>query len=170
MAQPLTVAPATLKDASYIMANLQPDDACEVDCQVDQTRPRHEMGVGLLMAGDNFAVRRGDQPIMFFGTMPMNVCYLTVWALGTRQSWRAANAVVDYMLDVHLPERLKQGFIGMEARAWIGHRTARSWIEATGGKPDGEPFEFGRDRELFLTFRWTDHEIESIRQTRRRAA
>lgn len=164
----LTLQPATLKDASYVMANLNKHDAAEVDCQVAPGTPRHEMGYGLLMAGDNFAVREDGQPIAFFGTMPISCCYLQVWALGTKRMWAATAEISKFMRHEHLPERIEQGFIGMEARSWVGHPTAHKWISRMGGRAHGPPFEFGRNREKFLLFRWTPNEIERIRLKRRR--
>lgn len=163
-----TIHPATLRDASYVMANLNADDAAEVDCQVPEGAIRHEMAYGLLMSGDNFAVREGDQPIAFFGTAPMSCCYLSLWALGTKRMWRAVGPLTRFMIDVHLPERIAQGYIGMEARCMVGHPTAHAWLDAIGGEPSGEPFEFGRNRELFTTYRWTASDIEAQRRLARR--
>ena len=168
MARSLTVVPATLRDASFVMGNLNEADEREVSCQVAAGTIRHELAYAMLMSGDNFAVRDGSQPIAFFGTMALSCCYLNIWALGTKEMWRAVPLITDTMLE-HVTQKRAEGYVGMEARSWIGHPTAHKWIEQIGGRQHGEPYEWGRDRELFLTFRWTEDQFESITRKRRRA-
>ncbi len=161
-----TVHVATLRDATYVMSNLNPDDRAEVECQVALDTKLHEMAHGLLMWGDNFAVREGNQPIAFFGTAPLSAGCLTVWALGTKRIARAVPAINRFMLHEHLPERIAQGYSTMEARSIETHHAAHRWLASMGGEVHGGPFEFGRDREKFLLFRWTSAQIEGITRKR----
>lgn len=160
------VQPATLRDASYVMANLRPADVEEVMCQVPEGVKRHEIAYSLLMSGDAFAALLDDQPVAIFGTAPINAACVSVWALGTPKVWRAVTEINRFLLNVHLPDRIAQGFHTMEARSHSAHHEAHNWIEALGGVQHGGPFEFGRDRETFLLFRWTSAVFESIKQKR----
>lgn len=163
MARDLTIQPTTLKDASFVMAWLRPEDELEVLCQMPAGVLRHEIAYSLLMAGDCFSARWKDQPIAIFGTSPINAACLSVWALGTKDVWRAVPAINRFMTTEHLPDRMRQGYIALEARSHISHASAHRWLEAMGGRRHGEPYEFGKHRELFVTFRWTDRDIERIR-------
>jgi len=150
----VTIHEATLRDATYVMSWLRPADEEEVMCQVPAGMRRDHMAYNLLMSGDNFAARQGDQPVGFFGTAPLNAACLSVWALGTRHMWRAVSAMNRFLIDEHLPARIEQGYRTMEARSIIGHTDAHHWIRQLGGVQHGPAFEFGRDREHFLLFRW----------------
>lgn len=132
-------------------------------CQVPANMRRDHMAYNLLMSGDTFAARQGDQPIGFFGTSVINAACLSVWALGTRHMWRAVGAMNRFLVDEHLPARIEQGFHTMEARSICTHLDAHRWIRQLGGKQHGEAFEFGRDRELFLLFRWSADDLLSVK-------
>lgn len=163
MARDLTIQPATLKDASFVMAWLRPDDEAEVLCQMPRGVLRHEIAYSLLMGGDCFSARWKGQPIAIFGTSPINAACLSVWALGTEEVWRAVPSINRFMTSEHLPDRVDQGFIAMEARSHADHQSAHRWLEAMGGTRHGEPYEFGKDRELFLTFRWNSRDLQRIK-------
>lgn len=163
MARSLTIQPATLKDASYVISWLRPEDEAEVLCQMPTGVLRHEIAYGLLMAGDCFSARLDGQPIALFGTSPINAACLSVWALGTVEVWRAVPVINRFMTGEHLPERIEQGYHSMEARSLVGHNSAHRWLEAMGGRQHGGPYEFGKNRELFVTFRWTDRDLQRIK-------
>lgn len=155
MAGRVTIHDATLRDATYVMSWLRPADEEEVMCQVPEGMRRDHMAYNLLMSGDTFAARIGDQPVGFFGTNQINAACLAVWALGTRHMWRAVGAMNRYLVDEHLPMRIAEGYRTMEARSIITHTDAHRWIRQLGGVQHGPEFEFGRGREMFLLFRWT---------------
>lgn len=169
VARPVTIEPATLRDASYVMANLRPLDVEEVMCQVPEGTKRHEIAYSLLMGGDTFAALIGDQPVAIFGTAPLNAACVSVWALGLPTVWRVVPAINRFLVDEHLPRLLDLGYRTMEARSLSNHHQAHRWITALGGVQHGGPFEFGRDRETFLLFRWTSDVFESIKQKRGRS-
>lgn len=163
----IEVVPATLRDTSYVLYHLNPEDEAETACQIDPGLKRSELAYGLLMSGDSFAVRIDDQPVAVFGTGPLNRYTLSVWALGTSKMRRALPAISRFMLDVHLPEKAAEGYLYMEARSHSEHRAAHRWLRWLGGKEHGGPFEYGGARETFLLFRWTVDDIESIKHHRR---
>lgn len=163
MAGPVTIQPATLKDTSYVCSWLRPDDEREALSQTPEGIRRDVMGYYLLQGGDAFSARVDGQPIAIFGTGPISVCTLSVWALGTRHMWRAITAMNRFLVDVHLPDRIAQGFHSMEARALADHGSATAWLESMGGVQHGPPFVFGRSRETFLLYRWTDLDLQRIK-------
>lgn len=154
MRQP-DIRPAVLRDASWLMANLRPLDRIEAFCQLEDGFKTHELAGYALSYGATFIAYDRGQPAMIFGTAPINICCLSVWALGTKHAWRVAKQVSDWLRDVHIPDRMAEGYTSMEARSLVDHAQAHSWIEATGGVPHGPPFEFGKGGEKFQLFRWT---------------
>ena len=165
----IEVVPACLRDVSYVLYNLNPADEAETACQIDPALKRYELAYGLLMSGDNFAVRIDGQPVAVFGTAPLNRATLSVWALGTDRMRKALPAISRYLIDVHLPEMVEQGYRYMEARSLATHHAAHRWLRWLGAKELGGPHPFGRDGEDFLLFRWTSDDLGIISQQRRRA-
>lgn len=160
---------AVLRDASYVMAHMRPADVEEVMCQIPPNTKRHELAYNLLMGCEAYTAHVKDVPVAFFGTSPINVACLSVWALGTPEIWRAVPAINRFMVDEHLPDRMRQGYLTMEARSLDSHLDAHRWLTAMGGVQHGGPFEFGANREKFLLFRWSSSDLEGIRNKRRRA-
>lgn len=165
----IEVVPAVLRDVSYVLYNLSAKDEEETACQIDPRMPRSHLAYALLMSGDNFAVRIDGQPVAVFGTSPLNRCTLSVWALGTDRMRKALPAISRYLLDVHLPRMVEDGFRYMEARSLSTHVEAHRWLRWLGAKVLGEAHPFGRDGENFFLFRWTADDLASIKQKRRRA-
>lgn len=156
----VTVAPATLRDATYIVANMRDMDRREVMCQVGVGTTDMQIAYFLLMNGEAYAVRWTDRdgrehPVVFFGVQPMNAVALSIWALGTKHAWRGIPAVTRFVIEELVPRKMREGFRIMEARSIDGHAQAHRWMESTGAHRIGEPFEYGRDGELFHLFRWT---------------
>lgn len=163
------IVPACLRDVSYVLYNLNPDDEAETACQIDPAIPRSHLAYALLMSGDNFAARIDDQPVAVFGTSPLNRCTQSVWALGTSRMRKVLPAISRYMIDEHLPRLVADGYRYMEARSIETHVAAHRWLRWLGGQQHGGAFEFGRDGENFFLFRWTIDDFERIRAARRRA-
>lgn len=149
----VTIEPACLRDGSFIIANMRPLDEDEVLCQVADGMKRHEIAYFLLMTGENFVAKLDGLPVMFFGTTPLNVAALNVWALGTSLTPRCVPAVTKFMIRYLYGKHL-EGWRSMEARSLVTHHTAHRWMERTGAVAHGEPFVYGKNREKFLLFRW----------------
>lgn len=164
------IVPATLRDVSYVLANLGPLDEEELACQIEPGLKRHHLAYALLMSGDNFVARVDDQPVAVFGTSPINRATLSLWALGTKRMPEVANRIASYLARVHLPEMVEQGYRYAEARSHTNHHVAHRWMTWWGAKQHGGPFEFGTGRETFLLFRWSSDDIAGITRSRRRAS
>lgn len=153
--------PAVLRDASFVIGNLNPDDRAEVMCQVSPATKTHELAYAMLMSSDSYVAKWKGRPAMFFGVNPLNICALSIWALGTRQSWRTIPELTAFVAHTVLPRKIDEGFTTMEARSIMGHTVAHGWMEATGAVRSGDPFVYGRGGELFQLFRWTVTEYHS---------
>src|SRR5688500_7207289 len=119
MTRPIDRRHAVLRDASWLMANLRPLDQIEAFCQLAPDFKTHELAHYSLSYGETFIAYHKDQPAMLFGTAPINICCLSVWALGTKHAWRVAKQVSDFLRDVHLADRIDDGYTSMEARSLV---------------------------------------------------
>ncbi len=151
----VTIQPATLRDTSYVMANLRPMDDLEVRCQLPDGTKMHEAAYGLLMAGDAFVALVGEQPAVVFGTNQMTPGCHGVWALGTRHAWRAIPKVTQFMTGPYADELLDRGVWSLEARSHADHVEAHRWLHSTGAVRVDPCFPYGKNGELFYVFRWT---------------
>lgn len=157
---------ANLRDASYIMGNLNTHDALEVCCQLVDDPDMAALAKAALIAGETRIAYYRDRPVMFFGTTPMTVCCMSAWAVGTPDSWRAINEVSRCFIHELIPDRLDEGFNSMEARAMVTNEPALKWLISMGGEQLGKPFEYGKGGEMFTLFRWTVASYRTIRESR----
>lgn len=164
----MKVIPATLASASFVCANLRASDREEAFCQIPDGTKTHELAYSLLMSGDTFVVeKRRQEPVAFFGVSPINVATYSIWAVGTDDFTRAVPAMQRHVLKHVVPDLLGRGARTLEARAMQSHLTAHQWIHRTGGKASGIPFEYGKNGEMFVLFRWTRDAL-SLHQRHRR--
>lgn len=167
----VTIEPANLRDASFVCANLRPLDQREVFCQMPDGLKTYELAEGMLMQpgiDEHVLIAKLDgQPVGFFGVSPMNAACSSIWALGTKDFRRAAPAVTRHVVDVIVPRLVELGVRGLEARSIVSHLEAHRWMISTGAVVHGEPFEYGKNGELFLLFRWTKAAL-SLHQSKHR--
>jgi len=149
------VRPACLRDASYVVANMRPEDVQEVLCQLPEGMKRHEIAYMLIMSGDAFvAYDDADLPVLLFGTQPLNMVALNAWAVGTKRTWRVLHRATRWLITEYLPAKAEAGFVTMEARTHVDHHHSHRWLESTGAVVHGPPFVYGRDGQKFLMYRW----------------
>lgn len=151
----IRVAPATLRDVSFVLANLRPMDDAELRCQLPDGTRMHDVAYGLLMAGDAFVALDGDQPAMVFGTNFMTPAARGVWALGTKRARRAIPAITRFFTGPYADQLLAAGVLMLEARSHADHAEAHRWMHSTGAVRVDPCFPYGKDGELFCVFRWT---------------
>lgn len=153
------IVPACLRDATYVVANMRERDRQEISCQLTPETRDLDLAYGLLMGCDGYIAKLDDRPVFFFGTSPMNVACLSVWGMGTRHTRRVIGEVTRFLVQRVIPDRMAEGYVTMEARSHVDHAQAHRWMRSTGAVVVGDPFVYGRDREKFLLFRWTDDVI-----------
>lgn len=164
----MRILPATLASASFVCANLREADREEAFCQLPDGFKTHELAYAMLMSGDNYVVeKRAQEPIAFFGVSPMNVAAYSVWAIGTDEFKRAVPAMQRFIVGNIVPDLMDRGVRILEARAMEKHLSAHQWIHRTGGRPSGMPFEYGRNGEKFVLFRWTKDALQLHQRKRK---
>lgn len=162
----ISIKRANLRDASWITAHMRHEDRAEVYCQMpDSTHPA-VLAQWVLTTGAAFIAYHGSDPIMLFGTSPVTVSCLSVWAMGTERMERAVPAVSRFLIREHIPHRINEGFNSMEARSLATHTAAHRWIESLGGEQHGPAYLFGKDGEHFITYRWTVSSYRAISESR----
>jgi len=151
----ILIRPATLRDISYVTANLAPADKREVMCQVPDGSKTYELAHALLYSGDAFCAFVGDLPVAAFGTSPITVACYSVWMLGTKHARRVVPAITRELTGGHALDLLDRGVQSLEARSIVGHDEAHRWMIRCGAVRVDPAYPFGKNGELFYTFRWT---------------
>lgn len=135
-------------------------------CQVPDGTKTHELAYGLNLSMEAWTVHLEDrQPIALFGVNHMTPACVSVWAMGTRHMWRAIPLLTQFMRDDVVPRLIAQGYRTMEARSHVLHLQAHRWMHSTGAVQADQPYEYGRNGEKFITFRWTADAFAAISST-----
>lgn len=164
----VNIAPANLRDASYVTAHLRPLDRQEAYCQLPfDDLPTAVLAHGLLHAGDAFVAYLDAAPVALFGTAPITSTCYGVFMVGTADCRNAIPAISRFFMVKHVEKRIAEGALTMEARSLETHHGAHRWMRSLGAEQvTPEPFPFGRGGERFLLFRWTVAGYRAIREKR----
>lgn len=158
----IEVRQATLRDASFVMANLRPDDDREVMCQLPLGLKNYEIAKMLQYSAlESWVACYDDAPAGFFGVTHMTVACASIWALGTKRFARVAPTVTRVVREDIAPRMVKAGYRTLEARSHIEHLSAHRWMHLTGAQQVDNPYVYGRNGEQFITFRWTSDLLRS---------
>lgn len=159
---------ANLRDASFVLANLRPLDYQELSCQTRPGTPLSDIAAYLVMGNDAFVAHVDGTPAAVFGTSDMGGAARSIWALGTKRMWRAVPAITDFVVEDIVPALLGDGYHMLEARSLSTHHLAHNWMLGAGAEQVGPPFPYGRNREMFLLFRWTAASLGRIKRKSRK--
>lgn len=146
----------TLRDLTYIGANLRPEDYRETMCQLPEGMLGSSALAGVyqgMTPGWNWVASLNGQPIAAFGFQPVTTPVWQAWALGTRRMTRAIPAITRWCLDQE-QRLIDAGVRRVEARTIEGHDQAHRWLERLGCARVCELPDHGRDGELFYLYAW----------------
>lgn len=162
----VTIHPAIVRDASWVTANLRRIDYDEAFCQMPDGATTMMLAHWLVYSGDAFIAYLKDEPVFLFGTSAMTATCYSVWGLGTKDTKRVIPAVTRYLMTTHIEKRIAEGARTMEARSLASHTEAHGWMRAVGATQLGEPFEYGKNGEPFVLFRFTVAGYRAMRDKR----
>lgn len=167
----ITIEPATLRDASYVTANMRAADRREVYCQL----PPEIDNIGVAwMSVENSQGRcwtafENDEPIACFGLSAITGYVMAVWLFGTDRMKRAVPEITRFMLKHVVPGLETEHWQRLEARVHRDHDLAHIWITAMGARLDCVLPVWGRDGEPFYLYSWdrADWQSGKIKQRMR---
>lgn len=151
------IAPATLRDVTYIAANMRDEDRRELLCQMPDGTTLTEAAVAMhaaMMPGFAWTAALDGVPACAFGYQAFSTPVWVAWAWGTKRMVRTIPAVTPFMLAQG--ERLiGLGCRRVEARTLKGHGTAQRWLARLGCTWRCDLEDFGRGGETFELWAWT---------------
>lgn len=142
----------TLRDLSYIAANLRPDDKAEIDCQCEAWKPA-QLALAALQ-GHAYVVTLDGNPEAAFGATEQRTGLWIIWSWGSRRMWRTVPTITKFCMEVVIPDVLNAGAMRGEARAMASNQMAVRWLERLGATRQGVLRNFGKNGEDFLLFEW----------------
>lgn len=149
------ILPATLRDLSYVAANMRLADWEEISCQCPPSIRTLDVAAWSAQAREAYTVQRHGQPIAAFGvhdaTPAGNV--LSIWAWGTLEMPRAVPEISRWIRQA-VPRWIGEGVTRVEARSIVGHTAAHRWMRKLSARETELP-AFGRDGQDFVLFFWT---------------
>lgn len=150
------IGPATIRDVSYILANLDPADAEEIGCQVPEGAMPGELAAGCVRFGSSFVAYLNGVPAMAFGSSPLTAVgnVRSAWAFGTRRSRVCMRSVMRFCRDEFVPSFLSFGVTRVEARSISTHAVAHRWLEAVGAEREATIAAYGKNGEDFVLYVW----------------
>lgn len=158
----VSIVPPTLRDITYIAANVRPEDWREIACQIPDGVTALDVALWSVSAGQAWVAKLGDQPVALFGASPQTAAgnVLALWAWGTKRMRRVAPAITRFVRDGRAPEWVEAGITRVEARSIAGHYDAHRWLSSIGLLAEPLP-QWGKGGEDFILFsmtlnRWRD--------------
>ncbi|MER8835250.1 hypothetical protein [Mesorhizobium sp. M0909] len=149
----LRIIPATLRDLSYIAANLRPEDRAEIDCQLDNWSPALLALTSL--QGFAYVAELDGNPEAGFGAAEQRSGLWIAWSWGTRRMRRCVPAITEFFHAVLGPEVAARGAWRVEARALAANGLALRWLARLGATQRCRLPGYGRNGEDFLLYDWT---------------
>lgn len=152
------IHPANTRDATYVMANLRPDDRHEVLCQL-----RHDnltaLGMAMMQTPYAWVAYHEGTPAAFFGATPASSTGVTAWGLGTTKLRHVIRSVTLFCNGPVKQQLIKDGYRWAEARAPVSNRAAGRWIKRLGGRHGMILPDYGNDGEDFIMYRWRNNGV-----------
>ena len=148
------IVPATLRDVSYIAANMRPCDREEIYGQVPLGTKPAEIAAFCIGGGQSWTAFDRGQPSGAFGFSEISDGVLNGWAFGRPGFERCIPAVTRFVFSEIVPGWLKQGIRRIEVRTIETHTSAHRWLEAAGAERCCALEDWGRNGECFQLYAW----------------
>ncbi|ESX81229.1 hypothetical protein NKJ87_02310 [Mesorhizobium sp. M0027] len=149
----IRIIPATLRDLSYIAANLRPEDRAEIDCQFDEWSPA--LLALTALQGFAYVAELDGNPEAGFGAAEQRSGLWIAWNWGTRRMRRCVPGITEFFHAVLGPQVAAHGAWRVEARALAANELALRWLARLGATQRCRLPGYGRNGEDFLLYDWT---------------
>ena len=148
------IRPATLRDVSFVAANMRECDREEILCQVAPGTKPAEIAAFCIGRGQSWTAFLNGLPCGAFGFSEISDGVLNGWAFGRPGFERCIPAVTRYVFREVVPGWFSAGIRRIEVRTIESHESAHRWLEAAGAKRCCTLEDWGRGGERFYLYAW----------------
>lgn len=149
------IVPATLRDVTYIGANLRQADREEIFAQLPAMSGSDAAGLlfrGMLVDWSWVALL-DRQPAACFGVTPITTAVWAGFAFGTRDLPRTIPRVSQAILEME-PRLIETGVRRVEVRTISTHDISHAWLRKLGCWFEAEMPHYGSNGETFELWAW----------------
>ena len=146
-----------MRDASYIAANMRPQDFSEIGCLWQRFDSR-TLGVAAMetaVEGMVWSVWYEGQPAAAYGfshASPFDPEHWQAWAFGTDRFRRCTPLITRHICSIR--DVIEQDCRRLQVITLTEHGIAHGWIEALGATREGVLKSYGRGGEDFFVYSW----------------
>lgn len=160
----VTIRPATLRDMTFITANIRPQDRQEIEATAAVNNMTEAAFVSFHGSdGWCWCAWLNDQPVGAFGVSGWGNYYQPHlrhgWAYGTRQFKRAVPAISRFMMGTMVPLLLGEGITRIEVRSLEGHDLAHKWLAGLKCRHEAVMPNYGVHGETFHLWAWVKEDF-----------
>lgn len=174
------IVPASLRDLSYITANMRPEDAREVLPLEASEDPRMIAQRFLASSQSSWVIRETVPnyviPIAAWGAVQSHPKNWNVWMIATPAFCGVALDVTRHIKDTVIPNLYHTGANRVEAVSIADNHLAHRWLTHLGAviehgdsESGGIIEHYGKNGESFLRFVWTRQSVERLYRLASRA-
>jgi len=148
----ITIRPATLRDMTFVAANMRQADRREIGAVIQESDTY--VGYALFASSDGLAwvAWLDDEPVCCFGVSKLFTGLGSGWAYGTRRMRKVMGVVTRFALRDVRPMLIRQGFRRIEVRTAVDHDLSHRWLERLGFAREGIAVDYGMDGLDFVTY------------------
>ena len=99
-----------------------------------------------------------EEPVAAMGFFPMWPGVVSVWAFGSPRWPYVVRAMTRHAINEMVPKLLQNGIHRAECRSLSEREDSKRWLIALGARIEGHLEEFGRNREDFTLYAWSDRD------------
>lgn len=157
----VTIAEATLRDMSYIAANMRDADRREIGAVIDQ--PPIVIACMLYEGSPGFrwVAYLDGQPVCAFGVSTMFVGVGSAWAYGKAGMERVMRGVTAFCHRRAAPLAARC-FRRIEVRTAVDHDLSRRWLDSLGFEYEGVARDYGTGGLDFATYAATHRSAKRL--------
>lgn len=148
----ITIRPATLRDMTFIAANMREADRREIGAVIQAP----DMHIGYMLfagsSGLSYCAWLDDEPVCAFGVSRLYDGLGSGWAYGTRHMRKVMRAVTRFALREIRPKLMREGFRRIEVRTAVDHDISHAWLESLGFVREGIAKDYGTGGLDFVTY------------------
>jgi hypothetical protein len=103
------------------------------------------------------------EPVTALGYIPLWPGVASVWAFGTSKWPRVLPVMTRFVLKGVIPLMIQHGMHRVECRALKERKDTKRWLLALGAHEEATLKEFGKNRETFVSYVWSDYEVQHVK-------